>query len=291
MLVFSSNADIPRPTGQWAEGDIVPVCVNLPPRAVPHLEWLSERWTLGMSNIAADLLVAVTSGRYLLAQLAAHNLQPQQEHRLDSAVLNLQLLKPSVDLLKQALVPNVNDLGHKCGQLILNHLQGVLNPQLVSIALPDTDGEKLRSDDVSLSVHLPEEVERKIELLADSHELTKSDVMRNSFLLHVYGRIRYELWTSDGSWRPKRKATQEDVQAYKDGGIRFSRDRKQMAPMSDLGLEKSFSRTEFIRDYGKSGDGTRVFMPALLKHRLQDLAAAQRLRISEYCRRTLTTLI
>jgi hypothetical protein len=228
---------------------------------------------------------------HLSVQVAAHNLQPQQVHRLDSAVLNLQLLKPSVDLLDQALVLNVNDLGHKCGQLVLNHLQGVFNPQLVSIALPDPDVEKLWSDDVSLSVHLPEELERKIELLASYHELTKSDVMRNSFLLHVYGRIRYELWTSDGSWRPKRKATQQVVQAFKDGGIRFSRGRKPLAQISDWSLKKSFSRTEFIRDHGKSGEGTRVFMPALLKHRLQDLAAAQGLRISEYCRRTLASLI
>lgn len=74
MPVFSSNADIPKPPDQWCGGDIVPVRINLPARAVPQLEWLSERWTLNMSTIAADILVAATSGRYLLAQLAAHML-------------------------------------------------------------------------------------------------------------------------------------------------------------------------------------------------------------------------
>ena len=280
MPVFSSNADIPRPPDQWCGGDTVPVRINLPARAVPQLEWLSERWTLNMSTIAADILVVATSGRYLLAQLAAHNLQPQQSYRgSDAAVLNLQLLRPSLTLLEQAVIPNLSDLGHKCGQLVFNHLQGVLNPQLVSVALPDPDGEKLRADDGSLTVHLPDELERKIDVLADFHELTKSDVMRNCLLLHVYGRIRYELWTADGSWRPKRKAANEDVQAYKAGEIRFSRDR------SPVG------RSEFIRQHGKSGDGTRVFLPVLLKERLQVLADAQGLRISEYCRRTLAALI
>jgi predicted DNA-binding protein len=291
MPVFSPHADIPRPSDQWVGCDIVPVRIHLPARVVAQLEWLSERWTLNMATIAADVLVAVTSGRYLLAQLAAHHLQPQQGYRgSDTSVLNLQLLKPSLDLLEKVAVPTVDDLGHKCGQLVLNHMQGVLNPQLVSVALPDPDGEKLRKDDDSLTVHLPEELERKIEALADFYELTKSDVMRNCLLLHVYGRIRFELWTADGSWRPKRKATKEVVRAYVEGDAIFSRKRPYYG--DDEPIKKSPDRrSEFIRKHGKSGDGARVFMPALLKDRLQELANSQGQKPSEYCRRTLVTLI
>lgn len=292
MPVFSSHADIPRPPDQWAGGDIVPVRIKLPARLIPQLEWLSERWSLNMATIAADVLVAVTSGRYLLAQLAAHHLQPQQGYRgADTSVLNLQLLKPSLDLLESVAVPNVTDLGQKCGQLVLSHMQGELNHQFVSVALPDPDGEKLRNDDDSLTVHLPDELERKIEVLAEFHELTKSDVMRNCLLLHVYGRIRYELWTAEGSWRPKRKATQEVVQAYVVGDAKFSPERHEYDVVVSTWSSQSAPRNEFIRKHGKAGDGARVFMPSLLKERLQDLAKSQGQRPSEYCRHILATLI
>jgi len=292
MPVFSSHADIPRPPDQWAGGDIVPVRIELPARLIPQLEWLSERWSLNMATIAADVLVAVTSGRYLLAQLAAHHLQPQQGYRgADTSVLNLQLLKPSLDLLESVAVPNVTDLGQKCGQLVLSHMQGELNHQFVSVALPDPDGEKLRKDDDSLTVHLPDELERKIEVLAEFHELTKSDVMRNCLLLHVYGRIRYELWTAEGSWRPKRKVTKVEALEFMEGQVRFSPERPEYAIATPQGITLAAPRNEFIRQHGKSGDGTRVFMPVLLKDRLQDLANSQGQRPSEYCRRTLAALI
>lgn len=289
MPVFSSNVGIPRPADHWASGDVVPVRIKLPIRAIPQLEWLSKRWTMAVPSIAADVLVAATSGRYLLAQLTGHQLQPEQSPRsLDSSVLILQLLKPSVDVLDRTVVPNMVDLDHKCGKLILDHLQGVLNPQLVSIALPDSDGEKICDDDDSLKIHMPEELERRINTLAGYHELTKSDVIRNSLLLHVYGRIRYELWTADGNWRPKRKATKEELQGYLEGSILKSPERT-FGEMTPRFSRKR--RTEFIQEHGKSIEPTRVFMPSLLKQRLQVLAEIQKLRISEFCRRTLVTLI
>ena len=296
MPVFSSNSDIPRPASQWLDAETVPVRIALPVRAVAQLEWLSERWGLTMATIAADMLVSVTSGRYLLAQLTAHNLEPQQGTRgLDSSALNLQLLKPTVDLLESAVLPNVTELSHKCGQLVLSHLLGVLNPQAVSVALPDPDGEKLRTDDASLTVHLPDELEKKIDELAEYYELTKSDVIRNCLLLHVYGRVRYELWTSEGSWRPKRKATQEIAVAYELGEARFSRSRPYQGDDSSTTPPSRVlpaRRSEFIRQHGKAGEGTRVHMPALLKQRLEESASAQGLKaVSEYCRRTLATLI
>jgi hypothetical protein len=291
MIFYSANDILDLPASHWVAAEVAPLRIALPLSTVAQLEWLSARWNLTTATIAADMLVAMTSGRYLLAQLEFHQLQPQQDTQgSHSVALNLQLLKPTVDLLESVVVPNVTDLSHKCGQMIMNHLLGVLNPQLVSVALPDPDGEKLRVDEASLTVHLPEELEDKIDKLARTRELTKSDVIRNCLMLHVYGRVRYELWTSEGSWRPKRKALKQEVQAYVDGEARFSRDRPYRG--SDGGSTSNLSpRSEFIRQHGKSGDGTRVFMPALLRLRLDDLASSQRLRVSEYCRRTMATLI
>jgi Arc/MetJ-type ribon-helix-helix transcriptional regulator len=297
MIFFTSNDILAAPASQWLEAEVVPLRIALPLRAVAQLEWLSERWSLTAATIAADVLVAVTSGRYLLAQLEVRRLQPQQATQgLESAALNLQLLKPTVDLLERAMVPNATDLSHKCGQMIMTHLLGVLNPQAVSVALPDPDGEKLRVDDASLTVHLPEELEEKVDTLARTRELTKSDVIRNCLLLHMYGRLRYELWTSEGSWRPKRKSMKDVEEAYKSGNARFSRPRLHTSDEPPIKTSSSSvsspRRSEFIRQHGKSGEGTRVHMPALLKQRLEESANAQGMKaVSEYCRRTLAVLI
>jgi hypothetical protein len=297
MIFYSANDILDAPASQWLDAEVVPLRIALPLSAVAQLEWLSTRWSLTTAMIAADMLVAVTSGRYLLAQLEFHRLQPQQVTQgPDSAPINLQLLKPTIDLLERVVVPNATDLSHKCGQMIMTHLLGVLNPQSVSVALPDPDGEKLRVDEASLTVHLPEELENKIDKLARIRELTKSDVIRNCLMLHVYGRVRYELWTSEGSWRPKRKSNKEVEEAYKSGNVRFSRPRLNRGDDPPI---KTFSpsvspprRSEFISQHGKSGEGTRVHMPALLKQRLEESANAQGMRaVSEYCRRTLAVLI
>lgn len=297
MIFYSAKDLLEAPASQWVDAEVTPLRITLPLSAVAHLERLSARWSLTMATIAADMLVAVTSGRYLLAQLEFHRLQPQQDAQgAQSAALNLQLLKPTVDLLESLAVPNVTDLSHKCGQMITTHLLGVLNPQSVSVALPDPDGERLRVDETSLTVHLPEELEEKIDMLARTRELTKSDVIRNCLMLHLYGRVRYELWTSEGSWRPKRKSNQEVEEAYKLGNARFSRPRVHTS--DDPSIKTSTPslspprRSEFIRQHGKSGEGTRVHMPALLKQRLEESASAQGLKaVSEYCRRTLAVLI
>lgn len=297
MIFYSANDILDAPASQWLDAEVAPLSIALPLSAIAQLEWLSTRWSLTMATIAADMLVAVTSGRYLLAQLEFHRLQPQQDTQgPDSAAINVQLLKPTVDLLGRMVVPNVTDLSHKCGQMIMNHLLGVLNPQLVSVALPDPDGEKLRVDEASLTVHLPEELEDKIDKLARTRELTKSDVIRNCLMLHVYGRVRYELWTSEGSWRPKRKSNKEVEEAYKSGNVRFSRSRLHTSDEPIINTSSpSVSpprRSDFIRQHGKSGEGTRVHMPALLKQRLEESANVQGIRaVSEYCRRTLALLI
>lgn len=297
MIFYSAKDILDAPASQWLDAQVAPLRIALPLSTVAQLEWLSARWSLTTATIAADMLVAVTSGRYLLAQLEFHQLQPQQDTQgSHSVALNLQLLKPTVDLLESVAVPNVTDLSHKCGQMIMNHLLGVLNPQLVSVALPDPDGEKLRVDEASLTVHLPEELEDKIDKLARTRELTKSDVIRNCLMLHVYGRVRYELWTSEGSWRPKRKSSKEVEDAYKSGNVRFSRSRPNRnddPPITTSPPSVSPPRrSEFIRQHGKSGEGTRVHMPALLKQRLEESANAQGMKaVSEYCRRTLAVLI
>lgn len=96
MIFYSAKDILDAPASQWLDAQVAPLRIALPLSAVAQLEWLSTRWSLTTATIAADMLVAVTSGRYLLAQLEFHRLQPQQVTQSpDSGALNLQLLKPT----------------------------------------------------------------------------------------------------------------------------------------------------------------------------------------------------
>jgi hypothetical protein len=150
----------------------------------------------------------------------------------------------------------------------------------------------MKKDDASLTVWLPAELQAKIDGLAEHYELTRSDIIRNSLLLHAYGRIRYEGWTSEGSWRPKRKATREQKAAYRLGEVRFYRDRVSSLSDDEVPPDRPPGRrTEFIRQHGKSEETTRVFLPELLKRRIEEIGSLAGLPASEHCRRTLADMI
>jgi hypothetical protein len=293
MPIFRSNLALPRPPAEWDDALVIKADIELPKESVPLLSWLSQRWGIPVASLAADMLVAGLCGRYLLTQLIEHSRQPEQASSpFLSPVLHLAFLSPSLAVLtNNAKIQGItNQL--LAGRLLVNQLVGNVNQRAVTISSPAADGDQLRTDDDSLKIWLPEGLESKVAALASLHELTKSDVIRNTLLLFVVGRIRYEQWTSEGHWRPKRKATKTELQQYLAGEVRFSRSRpssKCDAVTDDLA--DALGRSAFIAEHGKSQDATRVFMPALLKRQLQQLADARRLPVSEYCRRTLVTLI
>ena len=143
-----------------------------------------------------------------------------------------------------------------------------------------------------MTIWLPAAIGDKIDSLAAHCSLTKSDVIRNTLMLHVVGRIKYEEGTAEGSWRPKRKATQVESAAYKDGDILFSRAREQVSSVDNAASQKvSGRRSEFIREHGKSEAATRVFLPGWLKAQLELLATSAGVPVSEHSRRVLSTAI
>ena len=129
----------------------------------------------------------------------------------------------------------------------------------------------------------------KVQDLSQLHSLTRSDVLRNTLLLKVYGRIRYEQWTSEGHWRPKRKSSQQEAQGFIAGSLKFSPQRTVIP--ADPPTDASPSRPEFIKLHGKSVEATEVFLPACLKYRLVQLAQAKQQPVSEYCRHLLVAAI
>lgn len=293
MPVFRSHLTIPHPPAEWEEATVLTLEIELAKEVMPLLAWLSQRWNVPASGLAADILVAGICGRYLLTQLIEHGLQPAQASTpLLSPRLPLAFLSPSLAAITNSAKTQGVTGNLLAGRLLVNHLIGNVNQRAVSLSRHDSDGEQLRSNDDSLKIWLPEGLEAKVEALSNLYELTKSDVIRNSLLLHVFGRIRYEQWTSEGHWRPKQKATKTETQQFLAGAVRFSRSRKSPGEKENVpDAADAQGRTAFIEAHGKSQEANRVFMPSLLKLRLQQLADARRQPISEYCRRTLVTLI
>ena len=293
MTVHLSLSTLPLPEAAWVNSSALVVPIKLPAEAPPLLEWLSDRWGLDVANIASDILVAATSGRYVLAQLTCYGLQPDQAPGAPGAdVLNLSLLSESARQLKLAASRLRTNIAEAAGLLILEHLQGKRLQASAEPATPKLDSELLKRDDASLTIWLPEGLDARIGSLAEHHAMTKSDIIRNGLLLYAAGRIRFEEWTAEGSWRPKRKASRDVLQAYAEGDIRFSRERPRASVDGD-GTPPPMPgrRTEFIRQHGKSEVATRVFLPAWLKGKLEALASEAGVPASEHGRRALSTLI
>ncbi|MEY4757572.1 MAG: hypothetical protein RJA34_2470 [Pseudomonadota bacterium] len=288
---------IKRPSSEWQVASVVPLEAHLPNPCQDWLQWLSDRWDTPTQQVLCDILLAQTHGRYLLDQITFNHLQAEQAAQQPMNQGRVCVLEPCYLRLESLARENDVPVQHLAGKLIQDHLQGRLHPHKVSLDMEISDGMNLRRDDDDLKVHLPELLISQIDELGDLHGFTRSDVIRDCLALHVYGRLRYEMWTSEGNWRPKRKVGADEAQAFMDGEIRFSRGRATLSDTTSQDEQlKSPHRTpsaraEFIRLHGKSQDATRVFMPAQLKKHLLQLADVSALPLSEYCRRTLITVI
>lgn len=271
--------------------------LTLPPPVMCMTAWLAERWQSDVATVVSDILVHVSCGRHRLAQLIQHNLQPRQIG-VDSnaSVVQVRLLAPTVRRLQTRVQLHWADEARALGMLIQEHLIGCFNSQSATLTQTDPDGNLLRTDDSDIKIHLTDTLINKADDLSLLHELTRSDVLRNCLLLHVYGRLRYEQWTAEGSWRPKRKATASEKVEYALGDIKFSPQRVNSeneisAALPATPISTKLSRTDFILKHGKSTEPTRVFLPHMLKERLESLAQAKRVPVSEYCRKHLVNVI
>jgi hypothetical protein len=292
MTIHRLRTTIPPPPEAWTTGGTCAVPVELPAADEPLVQWLARRWSIEAAEVGAYLIVAATAGRLLLAQLEAYDLFPGQPqpgvHPSPGCVM---LPKHCAELIAETASTLGLRVARHTGNLMHAHIQGKLANPRVTAPAQDDDGAPLRADDTSLKVWLPEGLQSKIDLLADHLELTRSDVIRNALLLHAYGRIRFEAWTEQGGWRPKRKASADETRAYAAGDVRFSPDRSASTGPEAEPETTPGRRVGFIRQHGKSNDGVRVFMPSLLKEKLEGLARVKGLPASEYCRVALVDAI
>lgn len=186
--------------------------------------------------------------------------------------------------------------------LLRLQLIGRLRPAEVSPRPQPAAAPILTEDDASLALHLPETLMARLAELEDLVDLTRNDILRDTLLLHAVGRVRYEQWTGQGRWRPRRKAPLEVMRGYESGEILFSRTRTDPEEPKGASGEHDTEdasapataearRSDFIRAHGKSLNAVRVHLPTWMKQALEELASLAREPTASYCRRALVVEI
>lgn len=138
------------------------------------------------------------------------------------------------------------------------------------------------SDDVSMKVWLPEEIEQMVDHLARHFQSANSDVVRNLLICHLVGRLGYDQAVKSNAWRPVRRGRDFEVPSFS----RSSAAEGVLSPRSDPA-----PRTAFIAAHGKSTEAFRFWLPQPMKSLLSELAVAQELRLSEYTRRVVAAAL
>jgi hypothetical protein len=111
-------------------------------------------------------------------------------------------------------------------------------PTGVSVAvrtLPDAQG--LLNTDAAVNFWLPDSVLNAADALGNELELTRSDVIRNSLFLHLYGRVFYEDCLAQEHWKTRWREA-----GHFDDDIMFSRSAPSNADQVNHGQSKKLSQ-------------------------------------------------
>ena len=141
-----------------------------------------------------------------------------------------------------------------------------------------------RENDACIKIWLPEKLSLAIQVLSDSHEMSRPDVLRSLFFEHVYGRPALEqlkAWKRkvDEEERRRREGEAKRREATHDSGVSFSLKR---GPAE---------RTITAQLLGKSVEDFKLWLPGPLKTELEKLAALEGLGLSDYLRKTLVRVL
>ena len=145
----------------------------------------------------------------------------------------------------------------------------------------------LLNTDASINFWLPESVLHCIDDLRHELDLTRSDIVRNTLFLHLYGRVFYEDCLTQGHWKTKWREY--------DGGIMFSRKSQSSVaedptpPNPEKPKKEPAPRTAFVAAYGKSRESIKIWLAPLMREHLELMANENSLNLADYVRRTLTS--
>jgi hypothetical protein len=152
---------------------------------------------------------------------------------------------------------------------------------MTTLHAPPGDWDQISFDDSPQKIWLPESLDDCLTVLCDRFKQSKSDLVRNALMVHVYGRLVFEQLVANGLWWPTRR-----TEFPQEGRRKFS-----LQGSGTVSSNKNLSdapRPEFIKAFGKSTADIKVWMPFQLVRELSKLAEESGLTFSEYCRRALT---
>jgi hypothetical protein len=237
------------------------------------LQALSELSGADPSWWCHRLLLMYTHGRLRLEQV-----EPLSEGRRRRAAAKMSAA--NLCEVPLALYQDLEGLARRAGkplpEYVVSVAVGAIWGSVPRGRQPDLGAAEWGSDDVSMKVWLPEEIEQMVGHLAQHFQSTNSDVVRNLLICHLVGRLGYERAVKSNAWRPVRRGRDFEVPSFS----RSSGAQDALFPRS-----APARRTAFIAAHGKSTEAFRFWLPQPMKSLLSELALAQDLRLSEYVRR------
>lgn len=237
------------------------------------LQSLSELSGADPSWWCHRLLLMHAHGRMRLEQV-----EPLSEGRRRRAAAKM----PAVNLcgVPLALYHDLEGLARQAGkplpEYVVSVVVGAVWGSVPRGTQPDLGAAEWDSDDVSMKVWLPEEIEQMVGHLAQHFQSANSDVVRNLLICHLVGRLGYDEAVKSNAWRPVRRGSDFEVPSFSRSGDAQDALFPRSAPAR---------RTAFIAAHGKSTEAFRFWLPQPMKSLLRELALAQELRLSEYVRR------
>ena len=250
--------------GRYRLGERVPVQVNR--EAELAVEELSAQVGQPRDWLLARLLFAHAHGQLRVEQVWP---RPHAAGDLASTGISVALAADAQALALDAGLESDTYLS----RALLTEVDGIYSADAVA----EVGTPPWAEDSEAMKVWLPETLSAAVRSLADTWEISASDVLRNLLLVHLYGRLGYHRAVANGSWVTCRRLPEMEPAPL------FSRrqaDADSVAP-----------RTQFIRDYGKSGEAFKFWCPQPMKDSYADLAKARHLTLSEYVRRALVAMV
>jgi len=228
------------------------------------------------------LLLEWFFGRYAVHQLEAYGLLTEYGWECSSGT------HPAASADGRISLPRVLSLAP-------SYLKEMLHYKLYGKWLDSSPGQKsplpspdvLLNTDASINFWLPESVSQCLEDLQQELDLTRSDIIRNTLFLHLYGRVFYEDSLAQGHWKTKWREYDSDIRFSRTSS--FGEVEESQVPYTEKPKKEAAPRTAYVAAYGKSRESIKIWLAPLMREHLELMANENALNLADYVRRTLTS--
>lgn len=148
---------------------------------------------------------------------------------------------------------------------------------VLPVALPDDLGV-FAHNDACIKLWLPERLMQALDGMSARQGMSRPDVLRWLLFEHVFGRPALDQ-LNDWKRRQEEIRRAKARESTQNPNMRFSPPR--------IGAQRSVT----VQLLGKSVEDFKLWLPARLKNELEQLAATERMGISDYLRKTLVRIL